>query len=259
MNICALCRQRKTLKDSHLIPKWVYKRLLHSESENNKHPVKVAGKAACLTSDQITQYLLCDDCEDRFSKREDYVARLTVLENGTPRILQSIVRLDTPRGVLSELGNDIDSAQIAYFASSIFWRSCVMQRGCKLGPYESQFRSYLLEETPFPPIAMLSLGILEPYAQTDNPYHGINPYVWVTEPASSRAGALRLHGFILCGLVFRCFIGQALPIMWKQKICLAGTAQRKFVSLFKPDKCEDFLNALDMLTGAKPRGKLATK
>ena len=243
------------LKDSHLIPKWAYKRLLNADQES-KHPIRVAGDAACLTSKQITQHLLCEDCESLFSKREDYVAQLTALENDAPKILQSVTRLDTPRKVLSELGSNIDSEQIAYFASSILWRSCVMRRGCQLGPYESQFRSYLLEEGSFPSFAMLSLGILEPSAPSDNPYHWINPYLWVTEPSSSRADALRLHGFILCGLVFRCFIGQALPTKVKQ-ICLAGTAPRKYVSLLAPERCGDFLNAFDMLANAKPHGKLA--
>jgi hypothetical protein len=126
-----------------------------------------------------------------------------------------------------------------------------MKRGCQLGPYESQFRNYLLEEAPFPSLAMLGLAILEPSALSDN------PYLWITEPASVRAGALRLHGFIVCGFAFRCFVGQALTAKMKQ-ICLAGPSLKRYVSVISSDQYGDFLGAFEMLATAEPRRKLAT-
>lgn len=249
MSICFLCRQPKTLQDSHLIPQWAYRRLQKTDNGRDD-PVRVAGGTACHTSTQITQHLLCKDCEGRFSRREDYVAKLTTLEDGVPTILRYVTRLNTQRGQLAELSTEVDTEQIAYFASSILWRSCVMQRGSQLGPYESQFRSYLLEEAPFPSFAMIGLCILEPSALSDNPHS------WITEPASARAGDLRLHGFILCGLAFRFFVGQALTATMKQ-ICIAGPSPKKYVSLIPSDQYGDFLGAFDMLATAKPRGKLA--
>jgi len=232
------------------MPQWAYRRL-QKTGEGREDPVRVADGTAFHTSAQITQHLLCEDCEGRFSRRENYVAKLTTLENGGPKILQYVTRLNTPRGLLAELSDDIDTAELAYFAGSILWRSCVMHRGCQLGPYESQFRSYLLEEAPFPSFAMLGLGILMPSALSDNSHN------WITEPASLRVGALRLHGFILCGLAFRCFVGQVLTATMKQ-ICLAGPSPKKYVSLIPSNQYGDFLGAFDMLATAKPRGKLAT-
>lgn len=250
MSICALCGQPKTLQDSHLIPKWAYRRLQNTE-KGRDDPIRVANGTACHTSAQITQHLLCEDCEGRFSRREDYVAKLTTLENGRPNILQYVTRLNTPRGQLAVLSAEIDTAQLAYFAGSILWRSCVMKQGCQLGPYESQFRGYLLEEAPFPFFAMLGLAILEPSSLSDSPHN------WVTELASLRAGTLWLHGFMLCGLAFRCFVGQTLKPEMKQ-VCLAVPSPKKYVSLIPSDQYGDFLGAFDMLTTAKPRGKLAT-
>ena len=80
--------------------------------------------------------------------------------------------------------------------------------------------------------------------------------MWFSEPASQRVGAMSLHGFMLCGLAFRCFVGQALKPEMKQ-ICLAGPSLKKYVSLIPSDQYGDFLGAFDMLATAEPRGKLA--
>lgn len=213
--------------------------------------MRVARGVAILTSAQITQHLLCDKCEQRFSRREDYVAQLTEVVDGKIKFLDYVTRLETPRGQLAKLSNEIDLAAVCYFAASVIWRSGAMHRSCQLGPYEQQFRAYLLEEAPFPDMAALSLAVLEPSSLTDQ------PYVWVTEPASLRAGALqmRLHGFILCGLAFRCVVGKAIqPRM--RRACLASPHPDKYALLLPSDQYGDFLGAFDMLAGSEPRGKL---
>lgn len=246
---CALCGESNQLVDSHLIPGFVYRRLQQTES-NRQDPILVTNGSAVQTSKQVTKKLLCRKCEERFSHREDNVARLTRFENGSPVIFRDVIRCDTPERVLAKLSDNIDTGQLAYFAISILWRSCVMGQGCQLGPYESEFRRYLLEESPFPSFAALGMGLLEPSALTQR------PDLWITLPQSVRVGSVWLHGFMVCGLIFRCFIGKALNAKM-QEISIGGRNTGGYVSINRADKYQDFLAAIDVLTGARPKGKLA--
>jgi hypothetical protein len=152
--------------------------------------------------------------------------------------------------MLAKLSDDVDAEQIAYFATSVIWRGCSMNLGCKLGAYEPQFRQYLLDQAPFPNAAVLSMGVLEQTALT------ASPYGWITEPSSVKAGPLWLHGFMLAGLTFRCLVGKTIsPIL--KAISLSGPGDDKYVSLLKPGEYADFLAAASMAAAATPKGKLA--
>lgn len=246
---CALCQKNADLQNSHLIPKWAYKRVCDADQTGAKAPVHIAGGNAYLSSKQTTKYLLCADCEQRFSKSEDFVARLTEPDNGRIKLFKNITRLDTPKKVLASLNRDVECDQLAYFAASIMWRGCVMTGDCKLGPYEPKFRQYLLGTTGFPPEAAISVGLFE---QSPN----VDARGWVSEPASTKTKLGWLHGFLLAGLAFRCWVGKAVPPEWQQ-VSLAGPNPTKYVSIIKPEECADFLAAAEIAVSAKNRGKLA--
>jgi hypothetical protein len=249
---CALCRKEGILMDSHLTPKWIYRRL-RSASNDKDDPVNVEKGSAFMTSKQIKKALLCGECEGRFSVREDYVARLTddIATNLTQYI--SLIGADMPNCV--ELNRDkIDTERLSYFATSMIWRSCFMEGGCKLGKYEDQFRTYLLEETDFPSLAALTISIIGP--ATAGNAHLYNLY---TAPTSGRSDLLWFHGFSLFGLTFRCFVGQALEPDWKEQICLAGPSRTKYALFLSFNNCADHQVAIRSIMGAKARGKLLTR
>ncbi len=214
-----------------------------------KAPVHIAGGKAVLSNKQTAKYLLCAACEQRFSKCEDYVAELTKPDNGQINLFRNITRPDTPKKELASLNVDVDGEQIAYFAASVMWRGCVMTGGCKLGPYEPKFRQYLLGATRFPREAAISVGLFD---QSPN----VDARGWVSEPASTKTSIGWLHGFLLTGLAFRCWVGKAVPPEWQQ-VSLAGPNPAKYVSIVKPEECADFLRAAEMVGSAKHRGKLA--
>lgn len=246
---CTLCRKNADLQNSHLVPKWAYRRICEADPTGSQAPVNVAGGNAVLSNKQTTGYLLCAECEQRFSTRENYLARLTELENGQIKLIGNVTRLDTPERKLASLRKSVDAEQIAYFAASVIWRGCVMTGGCKLGVYEPKFRQYLLNQAPFPREAIISVGLLEASPNFDT--RG-----WASEPASQKVGILWLHEFLLNGLVFRCFVGQALDQNLHQ-VSLAGPNPQKYVSILKPEECNDFLAAIEVAGNAKHRGKLA--
>ncbi|HUW20687.1 MAG TPA: hypothetical protein VMW16_15420 [Sedimentisphaerales bacterium] len=183
------------------------------------------------------------------SRREDYVASLTESNKGQIKLFSQVIRLNTPKRVLASLNKEVDAEQIVYFAASVMWRGCVMTGGCKLGAYEPNFRRYLLGEAPFLREAVISVGLFEESPDFDT--RG-----WVSEPASMKAGLLWLHGFLMAGLVFRCFVGKAINQDLHQ-VSLAGPNPKKYVSILKPEECGDFLAAVEMAGNAKHRGSFA--
>lgn len=250
LSTCALCQKDAELQDSHLIPKWAFRRILDTDQAGAEAPVYISGGSAILRNKQPTKYLLCTDCEQRFSKRENYVARLTELDNGQIRMFRDITRQDTPNASLASLNDGIDVDQIAYFAASVLWRGCVMTGDCKLGPYEPNFRQYLLGAARFPPEATISVGLFEPSTNVD-------ARGWVSVPTSTKTNIGWLHGFLLAGLIFRCWVGKALPLEWPQVSLTGPPNPKKYVSIFKPEECPEFLAAAEMTRSATPRRKLA--
>jgi hypothetical protein len=248
---CALCHENADLQNSHLIPQWAYRRVCDVDPAGSSAPVHIAGGNAVLSNKQATKYLLCAGCEQRFSKSEDYVARLTEPDNRLIKLFRNVTRLDTPRNVLASLNNSEDGGHLTYLAASVMWRSCVMTGGCKLGLYEPKFRQYLLGATQFPREASISVGLFEESLNLNVDARG-----WVSAPASTKTSKGWVHGFLLAGLAVRCWVGKAIPKEWQQ-VSLAGPNSTKYVSILKPEECADFLTAAEMAGTAKPRGKLA--
>lgn len=246
---CALCQKTADLKNSHLIPKWAYRRACEGDPGGMKAPVHITDGKAFLSNKQTTKHLLCADCEQRFSTCEDYVAHLTGPNDGQIELFTKVTRPGTPEMVLASLNMDVKSDQIAYFAASVIWRGCVMTGGCNLGRYELKFRQYLLGTTGFPPEVAISVGIFE-----NSP--NIDTRGWVSEPTSTKTSIGWLHGFLIAGLAYRCWVGKNIPPLWRQ-ISLGGLHPEKYVSIIKPEECADFLAAVEMAGGAKRLGKLA--
>src|SRR5579863_6657832 len=70
--VCKLCLQQKALQDSHFIPRAMYKYLRDpDESKKNRNPTLVGRKITATTSKQVTDYVLCTDCEGLFNRNAE--------------------------------------------------------------------------------------------------------------------------------------------------------------------------------------------
>ncbi len=119
IGLCALCHETAEIQKSHLIPQWAYRRVLESEPLPGSAPIYIANGNAVYSNRQTTRHTLCTDCEQRFSLREDYVSKLTELNDGKIRLMNKIQRMNTPEQVLAKLSNDVDAEMITYFAASV--------------------------------------------------------------------------------------------------------------------------------------------
>lgn len=136
---CRLCLEEKPLQKSHIVPEFVYKELY-----NNKHQLfALSGtRKARILYKGAREPLLCWDCEQEFSRYEDYAAK-TLFRRGAARgVAQGQFR------VLSGL----DYANLKLFLLSILWRfgetSLPMLTGARLGPHREALRTRLDSSDP---------------------------------------------------------------------------------------------------------------
>lgn len=101
MEHCKLCNKKSQLRESHIIPKFVYK-WMKETGTGRLRQLKVLNKPL---QDGIKDFLLCDTCEKELGKREDWF-KGNVFE---PYLLN-------PKTIFQT--ND----QLIYFAISILWR-----------------------------------------------------------------------------------------------------------------------------------------
>jgi hypothetical protein len=75
--ICKLCLLTKDLRDSHLLPRSLYKKSRGSGTKGNQDPLLVTKDAQKQSSYQITDYVFCVGCEHRLNVNgEQYVLGL---------------------------------------------------------------------------------------------------------------------------------------------------------------------------------------
>lgn len=213
MEQCALCREHKTLKKSHLIPKSAYRHVRDSAEEGGGSPLRVhlAEKEAFYTDKQVDKHLLCGDCEQLFSKRgEEPVSRLWATKKTFPlleRLRKSGGKILTtkkfdfyPPGIIDPAAQEA----LFYFGVSVIWRSNCWDWGGKssphkgsLGPYEERFRNYLLGHSVGVDGVKLMLTL-----DTNKDLQGL-----VSFPYHARAERIFLHRFNVLSLYFDFVVG----------------------------------------------------
>lgn len=227
---CLLCHQpNQELQDSHFIPAGVY-RVVRNESteDGNPNPVLFNEDGVVQTSKQITDFVFCQDCEQRLNRNgEAYFLKYCWRRNGF--CLHAVISTATPSVVAGRIKvyaadklPEIDIQKLAYFGASMFWRDSVHQWKTKnhstdqleLGPYEEQFRTYLMEETGFPENCVLWVSV--PETLTPLAHLSLTPY------GGARFDGVRLYKLIVLGVGFMLYVGRALTAAHRELCSVRG-------------------------------------
>jgi hypothetical protein len=131
--------------------------------EAGSDPIVMTPKIILPSSRQVSDYVLCETCEQLFnSNGENYVSKLVYDGADFPLLDKMNVALtvkeETNLLVYSASAMGLDVDKIAYFAFSLFWRASVhswatigVQRtSVSLGAHEEPIRKFLLGKGPFP-------------------------------------------------------------------------------------------------------------
>jgi hypothetical protein len=235
---CKLClSDGAELQRSHFIPKAAY-RLLLDRTAKNPNPYLINNRAIVQTSDQLTAFLLCRDCEQRFHRNgESWFLKHCLRESGFR--FQEILATQAP--VASQPGTDVycldripetDVSALAYFASSIFWRGAIYRWvapghfSVKLGPYGEIFRQYLMGDTDFPKDAVLQCAVLK----GEGHYSRV-----ITEPHGERKDTYHRFKFTIGGFSFVVMVGKFIPDPLRE-FCLVRGRGNPMISTVLLDK-----------------------
>ncbi len=122
---CKLClREDRDLKESHLMPAGMYRRI--RSDEKNPHPIMITKDGSRPSSMQVTDYVLCGECESRFDAfGENYTLRFAA-GNGRFRLLEELETAQPSfsrpewRGYNAVDSPGIKREHLAYFGSVFF-------------------------------------------------------------------------------------------------------------------------------------------
>lgn len=250
---CRLHGGEAELHDSHIIPRWAYKRALQSEHPGGPNLVRIQSGVAFLSGKQESEYLLCRACENKFKLWEDYVAGVSRQPDGTfPALMQLAPLVDIP--ALKELrgydGSAMNTDFIVAFAASVIWRASVSTvfPDVTLGArYEEEFRLYLEGKTSFPENARVVLQLID---GSEAPIDEI-----IISPQTIKSEPYHIHRFTIAGMMFLVPVGGSLASTSTfTQLCLSRT-KRLVVGPGTP-----LLKAVGETLGAAQRkGKLARK
>lgn len=187
----ALCRRRAKLCRSHLFPAAAYRLLLRHAGTN---PVLVTKAAARSTSEQLAAYLLCPNCEQRFSAAERLPLHVCYRGHRRFRLPDTITNIEPEwrRGSFQAIPTRgvarLNVVELVYFAASVFWRASIHhwrnEAPADLGAkYEQQFRHYLLASSELPTNSLGNSAFL-----VGKLYHP--PVFWIAR-AAGNDGRLR--------------------------------------------------------------------
>jgi hypothetical protein len=172
--ICKFCLLTKDLRDSHLMPRSLYKKSRGSGTKGNQDPFLVTKDAQKQSSYQITDYVFCGDCEHLLNVNgEHYVLSLVARQNLDFPLLNLLQAAATVKHAYGETYSaadtpTIDRDKIAYFGISVFWRASIhaweLEDGEKVkidlaATYNEELRQYLMGITPIPKNASLQLVV----------------------------------------------------------------------------------------------------
>lgn len=177
VGICALCGpdngETRVLRQSHFLPKAVYRYLNVSKANGTKLLLRTSQKNRLFSmGKQIVQALLCDKCEGLMSEKgEDYYAKMMLrvdVKNELPspayRILfQSLLPLWNvfrkaygPKLIFSIGSNSVrgmDSLQLYHFSMGMFWKATFDWENHSAMPLEEslieEIRIFLLNDKKY--------------------------------------------------------------------------------------------------------------
>jgi hypothetical protein len=203
---CELCHTANViLIDSHIVSKWVYRRVIAYDPTQGTSPVAIDGGRAGFSARQATAYLLCRPCEDLLGTRENYVAQNGLQPDSTsfPALAQAkVIQVQGDLAIADLSACDVD--KITHFAASVIWRADVGQIEpiVTLGASREPLRQYLLGG-PLPANVNVVVTLLRPppnFPRVDR---------MASFPGSSDDGGR--HDFIACGMRFTLFTVAGAP------------------------------------------------
>jgi hypothetical protein len=148
---CRLCSKPGVLRNSHIVPEFMYKPVYLDHRMVGFKEGK-EGTKETFHQKGLREYLLCDSCEGHLN---------TSYECPNVAVWEALVNRSEHPGLDITYGTEVanvtgvDYARFKLLLLSILWRASVARRreysAVRLGPYEDSIRQMLIAKDPGPP------------------------------------------------------------------------------------------------------------
>lgn len=195
---CRLCEEEAQLRKSHIIPEFVHKptydekhRAILPDYETPKIPVIQKG---------AREPLLCDGCENRVGRLEQYFADIWYRQMLLPQSAAcSHFEID-----------NLDYTRFQLFHLSILWRASVAKSKpfdkTSLGPHEKRIREALLTTKSFSQGTYPIFGFALRDPETKDVCHGM-----IMPPSAGRIEGVRAYCVVFAGCAWYYFVDRQPP------------------------------------------------
>lgn len=251
LGTCRLCLTQANLRESHIIPAWVYKR----SRTPTRHPVVAVRDGVVMeSSKQVTDSLLCTPCEQRIGAVENRISQIVYQADGSAPFLDLVgnaLHFDDNGGRLC-LPGKLPTEDLIFFGVSVVWRASISSKvpSCRLGAdHEEAFRQFLLG-APFPPDASCLTCFYDLPMETGEHIASICYFPWTAE-----GDDCSVHEFTVFGLGFALATGNVSAEV--RKAC-THASQDHWILLARQDVLLESAFAIFM-RNARRVGKLARK
>lgn len=218
MSYCRLCQKDRVLRNSHIVPEFLY-----GELYNNKHQlmgIHGRGSKGCEVQQKgLREYLFCDDCEQHFNECFEKPFRRAWVEN---------CPLLDPWEAEDVYWIHVDYKSFKLFHLSVLFRAGVSSlptfAQVSLGPHEERLRRMLWEQDAGP----VELYPIFGYAVI---HHKTKRVVqMVSKAQANKFGGRRCYGFMYGGVQW--WIGVASDTNHElQKVSLRCDGQMPFTAV----------------------------
>ena len=223
IGLCPLCkRDGQILRESHFIPAALYP----TKKQMPKARFSTLDVVYTEPHDEVKEYLLCGDCEQRFSRNGESDTLLWISSKAKVLKLRDQINGVKPfeqhhelsRYRASDIG--ISPEKFAYFAVSVIWRAAihrwhlrngVLSTQFDLGEHAERIRRYLMGEEPFPK-DILAVVVIVSSDQEGREVWGI--------PTQFQEAGCQNFRFVCRGVTFRVALGRTIDQMVRDGCCV---------------------------------------
>ncbi len=261
---CKLCTSVNVeLIDSHVVPRWAYRRLRERPGAPNPNPVQMQSGTAVQTSKQVSRPLLCAPCDQKLGVADNYVAQLAYNEDRRPAPVSGQLGARTKvDGMELADASALDIEKLCMFGASVIWRGHAARsdgekigpRASDLGTFGEEFRRYLRGEVGFPPDARLVMIF---YEDLENAFPGRPVDLMIVLPEMEQVEGRVLHRFVVCGFQFDLTLGADQPEGMKA-LCLHHASDKRVIVL-RPSGSGIVRNLREVVPRVTSRGQLAKR
>ena len=203
---CALCHANVPLLNSHIIPEFFYTQIYDNLHRFHVIPNDPA-KSEKYGQKGIREKLLCEKCEQKFSRWEKYAKE--TFSDGKIKIERS--------GKIFKLA-DLNYRSFKLFLLSLLWRMGVSKLKffslADLGSKHLEIlRVALLNEDPLEPLqypCLMSAVHINGKFYTD----------WISQPAHNKSGNYHCHSVVINGILFTFYVTSHAPPAIFENVCI---------------------------------------